>query len=72
MSYMRDPFEYQAPTPSMIEHISQVRDACKRLHEILQANVPPSAERTLAIRKLEECFAWCSKAIVFEGERYIT
>jgi hypothetical protein len=33
--------------------------------------VPQSAERTLAIRKLEEASMWANKAVVFDGERYL-
>lgn len=64
-------FEYQAPTNEHITKITNVRNACKELEEILKDNVPHCAERTLALRKLEEVSMWANKAIVFDGEYYI-
>ena len=68
---MKNPFEYQAPTSQHVYNITNVRDACKALYEILQVNVPVCAERTLAMRALEECSMWANKAIVFDGEAYL-
>lgn len=64
-------FEYQAPTPEHIQAIQAVRDACAGLEAVINNNVPSCAERTLAIRALEQCSMWSNKAIVFDGERYI-
>lgn len=69
---MKHPFEYQAPSPEHVEKISRVREATKALfEEVSNASVPQCAERTLAIRKLEEFSMWINKAIVFDGERYL-
>lgn len=67
----KDPFEYQKPTESNIHDITVVRDACGYLRDAIEEHVPASAERTLAIRKLEEVSMWANKAIVMyavEGE----
>lgn len=61
-----DLFEYHAPTPEQTERIIAVRAALKEACAALVAHVPPSAMRTLAIRKLEETSMWANKAIVFE------
>lgn len=67
----RHPFEYQQPTPVHVEHLQTVRQQFKDTYELLLVTVPPCAERTLAIRKLEEASMWANKAIVFDGERYL-
>lgn len=64
-------FEYQAPTPEHVEKITAVREACKAAYLALMENVPGCAERTLAIRALEESSMWANKAIVFNGRSYI-
>lgn len=61
----KNPFEYQVPTPTMVEQIQAVREECKRLHDVILEHVPSSRERSLAITKLEEVSMWANKAIVF-------
>lgn len=63
----RESFEYHAPTAPMIRRIQDVRDGCNTLADVIEAAVPDSAERTLALRSLEETFMRCSQAIVFGG-----
>lgn len=60
-----DLFEYHAPTAAQTEAIKKVRAALKDAYMVLAATIPPSAMRTLAIRKLEECSFWANKTIVF-------
>lgn len=67
-----NPFEYHAPTPEQTENIKAVRNELNAAYLVLLSLVPQSAERTLAIRKLEECSMWANKAIVFAGERYLS
>lgn len=69
----KDIFEYQAPTPEMVESIKIVRLRCKMVYDELMRFVPPSRERSIAITKLEEVSMWANKAIVFNRvgeERY--
>jgi hypothetical protein len=68
---MKHPFDYQIPTAEHVEAITVVRDACRETFAVLFQAVPECAERTLAIRALEECSMWANKAIVFDGESYI-
>lgn len=55
----------------MKERIGVIREECEKVYETLLAEVPDCAERTLAIRKLEEVSMWANKAIVFKGQRYL-
>lgn len=60
-----NPFEYQRPTPEHVETITEVRNACKQLHDLLLSKLPSCRERALAITKLEEVSMWANKGIVF-------
>lgn len=62
----QDPFIYHQPTTDQINRITNIREGCQEMLQAILANVPECAERTLAIRKLEEVSMWCNKAIVFE------
>jgi len=66
-----NPFVYQKPDEIQIEHIVVVRDMLRQAYETILKEVPMCAERTLAIRKLEEASMWCNKAIAFRGEPYL-
>lgn len=66
-----DAFEYQAPTPEHVDRITDLRESCKSTYRALMANVPECAERTLAIRSIEEVSMWGNKAIVFDGRPYL-
>lgn len=61
---VKNPFDYQKPTDEHVAKISEVREACKKLHEVLQT-LPMSRERAVAITKLEEVSMWANKGIVF-------
>jgi hypothetical protein len=66
-----NPFVYQRPNAAQVEDIEIVRRSCENLYTIILQHVPQSAERTLAIRKLEEVSMWVNKAIVFGGQNYL-
>lgn len=67
----KHPFEYQKPTDEQVGRMSMVRELCNQTYQVLLSEVPACAERTLAIRKLEEASMWANKAVVFDGERYL-
>jgi hypothetical protein len=67
----KHPFEYQKPTETQVALLQIVRSTMAESYDVLLAHVPACAERTLAIRKLEEASMWANKAIVFDGERYL-
>ena len=56
-------FEYLKPTDSQIQAMARVRQAFAELVAKVEADVPPSADRTYTIRKLRECAMWCNVAI---------
>lgn len=58
------PFEYQKPTDEHVQKITEVREKCKELYELL-LTLPKSREQSLAITKLEEASMWANKGIVF-------
>lgn len=60
----KHPFEYQAPDGEQIRKIADVRDMCKALYHHLIDILPPSVERSEAIRRLEEVSMWANKGIV--------
>lgn len=62
----QDPFIYHAPSDNQVARITNVRNGCQAMLQILLTNLEESHERTLAIRKLEEVSMWANKAIVFE------
>lgn len=57
------PFEYQKPTEDQVARMAHLSDTMRRVYEEMQA-VKPSAERTLAIRKLQEARMWINVAIL--------
>jgi len=63
----KHPFDYHRPSDKQVQEITTVREGCKALHTILLA-LPSNAERTLAIRKLEEVSMWANKGIVMADE----
>ena len=60
----KNPFEYQKPTEEQIAKITEVREACNSLYQIL-LSLPGSRETSLAITKLEEVSMWANKSVVF-------
>lgn len=61
----KDAFEYVAPTPESVGAITRVRVACRELRDTLEAEIPPSRERSVAITNLEQVSMWANKGIVF-------
>lgn len=68
---MHKALEYHKPTDNQVTQIQNVREALSQALFTLEQCVPQCAERTLAIRKIEEASMWANKAIVFDGERYL-
>lgn len=60
----KNPFEYQKPSDEHVVKITEVREKCKELYDVL-LSLPESRERSLAITKLEEVSMWANKCIVF-------
>ncbi len=67
---IRDLFMYHAPTPEMTAKFLVVRDAIEKAAIAIDAECPPGADRTAAIRKLKEAHMTANAAIVLEGKSY--
>lgn len=65
---MKAPFDYHRPTDAQIVTIAELRKECKVLYELIQAKLPNSRERAVAITKLEEVSMWVNKAVISTGE----
>lgn len=68
MNHGPDPFEYRSPEQDQIPQYQVVADAMAHTYRILLRAAPRCAERTLAIRKLQEARMWANAAIAFKGE----
>lgn len=56
-------FTYQPPKPGQPERYVAIRELAKTLALHLEANCPPSRERSSAFTKLEECVMWANASI---------
>lgn len=60
-------FNYHAPTPEQLSHLSDIREGFKALAKTILRHVPPGADRTASIRKLRESMMTANAAIVLNG-----
>jgi len=56
-------FTYHAPKEDQAERYQDIRDTGRFLAETIQKHAPDSAEKTLAIRKVQEAVMWANAAI---------
>lgn len=63
-----DMFEYHKPTDAQLIKFEKVRAALISAANVIIANVPPSADRSAAIRKLREVRMDCNSAISHNGK----
>lgn len=61
-------FSYHAPTPEQVEIYNNLRKEFLLLAKEILHVIPPSATRTVALRKLWECSMICNAAIATEGK----
>jgi hypothetical protein len=61
-------FTYHAPNPETLVAYGFVRSAARQFAGIINANVPESADKTAAIRKLRECVMTANAAIACGGK----
>jgi len=64
----KHPFEYHKPSEGQQARMKQLNEGIKGVYDQLEALVPASAERTLAVRKLQEARMWANAAIVLNEE----
>jgi hypothetical protein len=60
-------FVYQPWSDSQVARGKEVREALAQAVKVIVANVPASADRSVAIRKLREARMDCNAAISFDG-----
>lgn len=65
---IEDAFEYHTWTPEMIEKGRLVRASLQKAVLVILQNVPPSADRTVAIRKIREARMDANSAITHQGK----
>lgn len=63
----KHPFHYQKPTEAETNVMKEVNDRFEDAYDTMIDLAPPSAELTLAIRKLQECRMWFNCAVVMNG-----
>lgn len=63
-----DAFEYHAWDAAKVEQGKEVRRVLADAVKVIVANVPPSADRTTAIRKIREARMDCNSAITHNGK----
>lgn len=55
---------------AVIARYHAINEGATAMYDVLLDNCPQSAERTLAVRKLQEARMWANAAIAFDGRRY--
>ncbi len=56
-------FTYHAPKGDQVDRYFEMREKARSLAYTIMINTPPSPERTLAIRHLENAVMWANKAV---------
>lgn len=63
-----DIFSYHSWDAMKVESGRRVREALSNAMKVIIDNVPPSPDRTVAIRKIREARMDCNSAITHEGK----
>lgn len=67
---IRDLFMYHAPSPEMTAKFNAIRAAIETAALVIDAECPPGADRTAAMRKLKEAHMTANASVVLEGRSY--
>lgn len=59
------PFAYHKPSPEGLNKITELRLAYSEMMRVIEANCPPSRQKSVAITELETSAMWAIKAVVF-------
>lgn len=60
-------FKYHPPKPEQIQQYTNLRDAARDFALFIEEICPPSADRTIAIRKVREAVMFANASIACEG-----
>lgn len=70
---IENPMDYiGTDDPEVIARYRHLSALCYAVYSAMLNDCPRSAERTLAIRKLQEARMWANAAIAFDGRTYKT
>ena len=67
---IRDLFRYHAPSPEMTRKFEAIRSAIETAALVIDAECPPGADRTAAMRRLKEAHMTANASVVLEGKSY--
>lgn len=63
-------FTYHAPTHDDVEHYEAIRTAARVLAYVIEEHCPASADRTAAMRQLQDCVMTANRSIALRGVSY--
>jgi hypothetical protein len=69
---IRDLMSYHAPTPEMLPKFEAVRSAAIDLVKAIDENCPASADRTAAVRQVQDALMTANRSIANNGAGYRT
>lgn len=67
-----NPFQLIKPGKELDANFDNLSVVFSQCYEWILQNCPPSAERTIAVRKLQESRMWANASLVFINSRYDT
>lgn len=70
LALVEDLFSYHPPSEDQIPKYNVIREAAKQFALVLHANCPPSADRTAAMRQLQDCVMTANRSIALKGRSY--
>ena len=71
-SQIENAFTYHAPFGSQPERYVAIRNKAKELAYLIRESCPASAERTLAMRKIEEAAMWANASIARNEAQFVS
>lgn len=63
-------FTYHAPDEDDIIHYNAIREKAKEMAYVLDEHCPPSADRTAAMRQLQDAVMTANRSIACKGDSY--
>ena len=65
-----DLFTYHKPEPDQIPRYAAINEAAKAFAQVVDANCPPSADRTAAVRLIQQARMTANASIALNGKSY--
>jgi hypothetical protein len=63
-------FTYHKPDEYQIAHYAAVREKAREMAQVIHDSCPPSADRTAAMRQLQDTVMTANRAIALQGRSY--